>query len=118
LSQKTLCLGQKVWKKFGKSSESSETGFSECSEISEISEIVLFQNFQKLRKNDVKLELRKSRKTRSDSETDLKVRLKVWNAGPYRNHILKLSHLTFSVYIPSLVDFGSNPHECYENALS
>jgi len=38
--QKTLFLGQIVWKK-------------------EISEIVLFQTFQKLRKNDVKLKLRK-----------------------------------------------------------
>jgi len=70
---------KKVWK----SSESSETGFSECSETgfsecSEISEIVLFRTFRKLRKNDVKLGLRKSRKTRSDS----KVWLKVWNAGP------------------------------------
>jgi len=44
LSQKTLFLGQKVWKKFGKSSESLETGFSEHSEILEI---FLFQNFQK-----------------------------------------------------------------------
>jgi len=75
---------EKVQKKFRKSSESSETGFSECSEISEILEIVLFQNFKKLWKNDVKLELRKSRKTRSDSKTDSKVRLKVQNAGPYQ----------------------------------
>jgi hypothetical protein len=37
--------------------KSSETGYSECSEILEISEIVLFRNFQKLRKNEVKLEL-------------------------------------------------------------
>ncbi len=69
--------------KFGKSSEISESGFSECSESSEISEIVIFRN---LRKNDVKLELRKSRKTRSDSKTDSKVRLKVQNAGPYFQH--------------------------------
>ncbi len=48
----------------------------------EISEIVLFQTFRKLQKNDVKLELRKLRNIRSDSETDPKVRLKVWNAGP------------------------------------
>jgi len=103
LSQKNLFLGQKVRKswgkvgekfgkssgkvreKFGKSLESLETGFSECSEILEIleiSEIVLFQNFQKLRKNDVKLELRKLQKTRSESKTDPKVQLKVWNAGP------------------------------------
>ncbi len=41
-----------------------------------------FQTFQKLRKNDVQLEIQKSRKTRSDSKTDSKVRLKVGNAGP------------------------------------
>ncbi len=64
---------------FGKSLE---TGFSECSEILEISEIVLFRTFRKLLKNDVKLELWNSQKTRSDSKTDSKVRLKVWNAGP------------------------------------
>jgi len=80
LSQKTPFLGQKVRKKFGKVRKSSETGFSECSEISEI---VLFRNFQKLRKNDVKLELWKSRKTHSHSKTDSKVWLKVRNAGPY-----------------------------------
>ncbi len=74
LSQKTLFLGQKVWKKFGKFG-------NRVSEHSEILEIVLFRTFQKLRKNDVKLKLRKSRKTRSNS----KVRLKVWNAGPQLN---------------------------------
>ncbi len=66
---------EKVWK-------SLETGFSECSEILEILEIVVFRTFrklQKLQKYNVKLELRKSRKTHSDS----KVRLKVLNAGPY-----------------------------------
>jgi len=88
LSQKTLFLGQKV-RKFGKSlvkfrkvQKSSETGFSECSEISEILEIVLFRTFRKLRKNDVKLELEKLQKTRSDLQTDSKVGLKVQNAGP------------------------------------
>jgi len=55
-------LGQKVWKKFGKSLESLETGFSKCSEFTEISEIVLFRTFQKLQKNDVKLKLQKSQK--------------------------------------------------------
>ncbi len=30
---KTLFLGQKVWKNFGKSSEISETGLADCSEI-------------------------------------------------------------------------------------
>ncbi len=49
----------------------------------EISEIVIFRTFRNLRKNDVKLELRKSRKTRSDLKTDSKVWLKVRNAGPY-----------------------------------
>jgi hypothetical protein len=66
LSLKTLFLGQKVWQKFSKSlervwksSESLETGISECSEILEI---VLFRTFQKLRKNDVQLELQKREK--------------------------------------------------------
>jgi len=47
LSQKTLFLGQKAWKNFGKSLE---TVFSKCLEISEILEIVLLQNFGKLQK--------------------------------------------------------------------
>ncbi len=72
-------------KKFGKSLESSEKfgnrvfqtfgnfrNFGNCSIL----------NFPKLRKNDVKLELRKLPKTRSNSKTDSKVWLKVWNAGP------------------------------------
>jgi len=50
----------------------------------EISEIWKFQTFRKLRKNDVQLELWKLRNIRSDSETDPKVQLKVWNAGPYQ----------------------------------
>ncbi len=62
MSQKNLFFGQKVWKKLGKVWKNLETGFSEHSEISEILEIVLFRNFRKLQKNDVKLELRKSRK--------------------------------------------------------
>jgi len=44
LSQKTLFLGQKVWKMLGKVQKSLETGFTEHLEISEI---VLFQTFQK-----------------------------------------------------------------------
>ncbi len=72
---------EKVWKKFGKVREQ---GFSEHSEFSKISEIVLFYSFRKLRKNDIKLELRKSQKTCSDSKTDSKVWLKVRNAGPYK----------------------------------
>ena len=65
-----------------KSSVISETGFSECSVISVISEIWKFRTFRKLRKNDVLFELRKFENIRSDSKTDPKVRLKVWNAGP------------------------------------
>ncbi len=75
----------KVQEKFGKSSEILETGFSECSEISEIWK---FRTFQKLQKNDVQLEIRKSQKTCSDSKTKSNVRLKVRNAGPY---LLRLS---------------------------
>jgi len=79
LSQKTLFLGQKTLFLGQKVRKSLETGFSEHSEISEI---VFFQNFQKLQKNDVKLELRKLQKTHSDSKTDSKVWLKVRDAGP------------------------------------
>jgi len=57
--------------------KSSERGFSEHSEFTEISEIVLFGTFQKLQKNDVKLELQKLRKTHFASKTDSKVWLKV-----------------------------------------
>ena len=63
---------EKFRKKFGKSLE-----------ILEILEIWKFRTFRKLRKNDVKLQLRKSQKTCSDSKTNLKVWLKVRNAGPY-----------------------------------
>jgi hypothetical protein len=78
--EKSLEIISCFWvKKFGKSLE---TGVSEHSEFTEILEIVLFRTFQKLRKNDVKLELRKSQKTCSDLKTDSKVRLKVWNAVP------------------------------------
>jgi hypothetical protein len=44
LSQKTLFLGQKVWKMLGKVQKSLETGFSKHLEILEI---VLFRTFQK-----------------------------------------------------------------------
>jgi hypothetical protein len=74
----------KVWKKFGKSSEKfwkSSLKFG-ILETLEILEIIIFQTFRNLRKNDVKLELWKSRKTRSDSKTNSKVWLKVGNAGP------------------------------------
>jgi len=42
-----------------------------------------FRIFRKHWKNYVKLELRKSRKTRSNLKTDSKVRVQVRNAGPY-----------------------------------
>ncbi len=67
----------KKLRKFGKSSESLE----KVQKSSQILEIWKFQTFPKLQKNDVQLELRKLRKTYSDSKTDLKVRLKVWNVG-------------------------------------
>jgi len=76
LSQKTLFLGQKVWKV-------RKQGFPNVRKFWKFVEIVLFRNFQKLRKNDVKLELQKSRKTRSYMKTHSKVCLKVRNAGPY-----------------------------------
>jgi len=44
-------------------------------------------NFPKIKKKDVKLELQKLLKTRSDLKTDSKVRLKDWNAGPYSLYI-------------------------------
>jgi hypothetical protein len=69
LSQKTLFLGQKVQKKIGKSLEKVRKVWKSL----KISKIVLFQHFQD----------RKSQKTRSDLKTDLKVRIKVWNAGPH-----------------------------------
>jgi len=53
---KKPCFGWKSLKKVCEKFEKS----------SEISKIVLFRTFRKLRKNDFKLELRKSQKTRSD----------------------------------------------------
>ncbi len=50
--------------------------------FSQVLEKFDFRTFQKLQKNDVQLEIRKSQKTRSNSITDSKVRLKVRNAGP------------------------------------
>jgi len=87
LSQKQTCfLGQKVPQKFGKSSEKFGNrvfrtfrnfgNFRNCS----------IPKFPKITKNDIKLELQKSRKTRSDSKTESKTDSKVWlkvrNAGP------------------------------------
>jgi hypothetical protein len=73
---KKPCFGVK---KFGKSSE---TGDSEHSEFTVNWEFVLFRTFQKLRKNDIKIEFRKSQKTRSDSKTDSYVWFKVHDAWP------------------------------------
>ncbi len=60
----------------------SEAGVCKYSEITENSEFVLFQIFQKLRKNDVKIEFWKSQKTRSYSNSDSDIRVQVQNAGP------------------------------------
>ena len=67
-------MRQKVWKnseKVWKVRKKDQKMFGKSSEISEIRN---FRTFRKLRKNDVQLEIRKSRKTRSDSKTDSKVR--------------------------------------------
>ncbi len=73
---KKPCFGVKV------QITGSKTGVSKHCKFTENSEFVLFQTFRKLRKNYVKIEFRKSRKTRSDSKTDSNVRFKVQNAGP------------------------------------
>jgi len=72
---------EKVWKPLPVLG--SKTGVSEHSEFTEILEFVLFRTFQKLQKNDFKIEFWKSRKTRSDSKTDWNVRFKVQNVGPF-----------------------------------
>ena len=66
LSQKTLFLGQKVWKKFKKVQNRVFRMFGIYGNCS-------IPNFPKITKNDVKLELQKLRKTRSDSKTNSKV---------------------------------------------
>jgi len=48
LSQKTLFLGQKVWKKFGKFRKKFKKFGNRVFRMSENLEIVLFQNFRKL----------------------------------------------------------------------
>jgi len=73
LGQKNLFL--RVW--------GSKTGVSKHSKFTENLEIVLFRTFQKLQKNDVKIEFWISQKTCSDSKTDSNVWFKVQNAGPY-----------------------------------
>jgi len=80
LSQKTLFLGsksvEKVWK-VRKRVFQTLRNFGNCS----------IPNFPKITKEW----LRKSRKTCSNSKTDSKVRLKVQNAGPYKNELVRLS---------------------------
>ncbi len=75
LGQKTLFLGQNVQKSW-------ETGVSKNSKLTKILEFVLFQTFQKLWKNDDKLELQKLQKTHSGSKTYSNVQFKARNAGP------------------------------------
>ncbi len=75
LGQKTLFLGQKVWKKFGKVWKQ---GFPNILNFWKFWKL-FYYTFQKVQKNDVKLELQKWQKTCSNS----KVQLKVWNAEPY-----------------------------------
>jgi len=59
--------------------KSLETGFSKHSEILEI---ILFQTFKNYEKMILNLNFGNPEKTRSNSKTDSKVRLKVRNAGP------------------------------------
>jgi len=60
-----------------------KTGIYEHSKFTENSEFVIFQTFQKLQKNHIKIEFQKTRKTCSNSKTNLNVWFRVWNAGPY-----------------------------------
>jgi len=76
LSPKTLFLCQKVRKKFGNRVFQTFGIYGNLRNCSIL-------NFPNIKKNYVKLELWKSRKTCSNSKTDLKARLKVRNAGPY-----------------------------------
>jgi len=55
---------------------------SQHSEFTEYLEFVLFRIIQKLQKNDAKIEFFFPRKTRSDSNADLNIRLRVRYAGP------------------------------------
>jgi len=58
-------------------------GVSKHSKFTENLEFVLFQTFRKSQKNDIKIEVWKLRKTRTDLKTNSNVRFKVQNAGPY-----------------------------------
>ncbi len=83
LSQKTLLLGQKVQKEFGNPCFGVRNSHFWKFRTYKNFGIYSFPTFQKLQKNDIKLVLRKSRKTCSNSKTDSNVRFKVPNAGPY-----------------------------------
>ncbi len=75
-------MGQIVWKNFGNPCFGvKNTGFQTFGIYGKFS-ICYFPNFPKITKNDVKIEFRKSRKTRSDLKTDSNVRFKVRNARP------------------------------------
>ncbi len=97
-------------KNFGKSLEkvqkSLETGVFNHSEFMENLEFSLFRTFRKLQKNDVKIEFRKSQKTRSDSKTDSNVWFKVQNAGPYSKHDAGLKFIKLKN--PEKLDAGPN----------
>jgi len=60
----------------------SKTGVSKYSELTKILEFFFFPKFLKITKNDVKIELQKSLKTRSNLNSDLNIRVQVRNAGP------------------------------------
>jgi len=72
---KKPCFGVK---KFGKVWKQ---GFLNIRNLSKIQNL-FYSELSKITKNDVKIKFRKSRKTRSDSKTNLNVRFKVWNAVP------------------------------------
>jgi len=61
----------------------SKTGVLEHFNLTEYSEFVLFQIFQKLQKNNVKIEFLFSQKTCSDSNSDSNIQVRVRYAGPY-----------------------------------
>ena len=87
MGQKALYLGQKTMflrvlgSKFKKQGQ--KQGFPNIPNLQKIKfGICSIPNFPKITKNDLKVEFRKSRKTRSDSKTDSNVQFKVRNAGP------------------------------------
>ncbi len=89
---------EKVRKNFGKSSgKVRKQGFPNVWKqgFPNVQKFWKFQKlfYSKISENDVKLELWKSRKTRSNSKTDSKVWLKFWNAGPYYLFRFKSNYL-------------------------